>query len=152
MKPDALRQRLLSLSPSTMVEIVDLTGTQDHYQASIVSDAFAGLSMLEQHRMVYALVQPEVSSGELHALSLKTQSPRINPTGQVHALADHAREEAVIGPEDHSATRGDLRARNDDSGSKTGTMPLEDPDPHQGTLEKDRPHLSRVLAQGQLPE
>lgn len=72
MTPDQLKQRLEKLAPGTHAEIVDLTGTQDHYQAIVQSPAFAGKLMIEQHRMVFALVQAEVDSGELHALTLKT--------------------------------------------------------------------------------
>ncbi len=75
MTPNQLKQRLEGLAPSTQVEVIDLTGTQDHYQALIVSPAFAGKRMIEQHRMVFSLVQAEVDSGEVHALTLKTYTP-----------------------------------------------------------------------------
>lgn len=75
MTPDQLKSRLESLSPGTRAEVVDMTGTQDHYQAIIVSTAFQGKMMIEQHRMVLALVQAEVDSGEVHALTMKTFTP-----------------------------------------------------------------------------
>jgi stress-induced morphogen len=75
MTPDNLRKRLEQLAPGTHVEITDLTGTQDHYQALIVSNAFQGKIMIDQHRLVLGLVQPEVDSGELHALTMKTYTP-----------------------------------------------------------------------------
>jgi stress-induced morphogen len=75
MSPDQLKSRLIALGPNTQVTIVDLTGTQDHYQAIIVSPAFEGKPMLDQHRMVFGLVQAEIDSGELHALTLKTYRP-----------------------------------------------------------------------------
>ena len=75
MSPVELKERLESLAPETYVEIVDLTGTQDHYQALIVSPLFAGKMMIDQHRSVFAIVQKEVDSGELHALTLKTYTP-----------------------------------------------------------------------------
>ena len=75
MSPDLLRQKLESLGPETRAEIIDLTGTQDHYQAVIVSPLFAGKIMIEQHRMVLAMVQKEIDSGEVHALTLKTYTP-----------------------------------------------------------------------------
>lgn len=70
-----LKNKLETLAPGTQVEVVDLTGTQDHYQAVIVSSAFQGKTMLEQHRMVFDLVKAEVDSEEVHALSLKTYTP-----------------------------------------------------------------------------
>ncbi len=75
MNPIQLKARLETLGPATQVEIVDLTGTEDHYQAQIVSPAFEGKMMIEQHRMVFKLVQAEVDSGEVHALTLKTYTP-----------------------------------------------------------------------------
>lgn len=75
MTPDQLKTRLETLAPGTQAEVMDLTGTQDHYQAVVVSPAFAGKMMLEQHRMVYKTVQTEVDSGEVHALTLKTFTP-----------------------------------------------------------------------------
>ncbi len=75
MSPDQLKTRLQSLSPGTQADVMDLTGTEDHYQAVIVSQAFAGKMMIEQHRMVYALVQKEMDSGEVHALTLRTFTP-----------------------------------------------------------------------------
>jgi stress-induced morphogen len=75
MSPEQLKTRLEQLGPGTRVEITDLTGTQDHYQAVIVSPQFAGKRMIEQHRLVFGLVQAEVDSGELHALTLRTFTP-----------------------------------------------------------------------------
>jgi stress-induced morphogen len=75
MTPDQLKIRLETLSPGTRAQVVDLTGTMDHYQAMIVSPAFEGKMMIEQHRMVFKLVQAEVDSGEVHALTLKTYTP-----------------------------------------------------------------------------
>lgn len=76
MTPEQLKLRLETLAAGTRVEVVDLTGTQDHYQAVVVSPAFEGKMMIDQHRMVYATVQAEVDSGEVHALTLKTYTPQ----------------------------------------------------------------------------
>lgn len=75
MTPAQLQARIASLAPGTQVEVVDMTGTQDHYQALVVSSAFEGKMMIEQHRMVFKTVQAEVDSGEVHALTLKTYTP-----------------------------------------------------------------------------
>jgi acid stress-induced BolA-like protein IbaG/YrbA len=75
MTPVQLKHRLETLAPGTQAEVVDMTGTQDHYQAVVVSSAFGGKMMIDQHRMVLALVQAEVDSGEVHALTLKTYTP-----------------------------------------------------------------------------
>ena len=78
-------ERIKVLAPDTKVEMTDLTGTQDHWQALIVSSAFEGKMVMEQHRLVYALFATEIQSNEVHALTLKTFSPsqykKFNPTG-----------------------------------------------------------------------
>lgn len=75
MTPEQLKSRIETLSPGTRAEIMDLTGTQDHYQAVIVSASFEGKLRVEQHRMVFGLLKKEVDSGEVHALTLKTFTP-----------------------------------------------------------------------------
>lgn len=75
MTPEQLKVRIESLSPGTEATVVDLTGTMDHYQAVVVSPAFRGKLMIEQHRLVLDLFQSEVTSGEVHALTLKTFTP-----------------------------------------------------------------------------
>jgi stress-induced morphogen len=72
---EQLKDRLEALAPGTRAEVEDLTGTQDHFQAVIVSPAFTNKIAVEQHRMIFQWVHPEIDSGEIHALSLKTYSP-----------------------------------------------------------------------------
>lgn len=72
---DQLKARIEELAPQTRVEVADLTGTADHYQAIVISPAFEGKMMIEQHRMIFGLLKPEVDSGEVHALTLKTYTP-----------------------------------------------------------------------------
>jgi stress-induced morphogen len=45
-----------------------------HFNARVVADAFAGLSRIEQHRLVYAAFEGELG-GEIHALQLRTETP-----------------------------------------------------------------------------
>jgi acid stress-induced BolA-like protein IbaG/YrbA len=75
MTSQQIKARIETLAPGTKAELIDLTGTQDHWQAIIVSSAFAGRTMLEQHRMVFDLFKAEVASNEVHALTLKTYTP-----------------------------------------------------------------------------
>ncbi len=50
----------------------DLTGTSDHWEVSVKSAAFSGLSRIEQHQHVMKAFAPELKTGEVHALSIKT--------------------------------------------------------------------------------
>jgi len=56
------------------IVVRDLTGTQDHWEALVVSAAFAGKTPIEQHQMVYAALG-ELMAGPVHALALKTYAP-----------------------------------------------------------------------------
>jgi stress-induced morphogen len=56
------------------LEIRDLTGTQDHYDATIVATDFEGLSRVAQHQLVYRALG-ELMNGPVHALALKTFTP-----------------------------------------------------------------------------
>lgn len=57
------------------VTVRDLTGTGDHFEARVVSPAFEGKSMVEQHQLVYAGLDDVLKTGELHALALRTFTP-----------------------------------------------------------------------------
>jgi stress-induced morphogen len=60
--------------PDARVTIEDLAGDGDHYAASVVSEAFRGLSRVKQHQVVYAALRGRMG-GELHALALQTSVP-----------------------------------------------------------------------------
>ncbi|HPA40023.1 MAG TPA: BolA family transcriptional regulator [Phenylobacterium sp.] len=69
-----LEAELKAAFPDADIQIDDLAGDGDHYRARIVSKAFAGLSRVKQHQLVYAALKGKVG-GELHALALETQAP-----------------------------------------------------------------------------
>ena len=70
-----LKRRIEESLPGAEVELKDLTGTGDHFEARVVSESFTGKSLVEQHQQVYAPLQDLLKTGELHALALKTYSP-----------------------------------------------------------------------------
>ena len=73
--PKDLEARIAAALESAEVQVKDLTGTGDHFEARVVSASFSGKSMVEQHQLVYAPLQDLLRTGELHALALKTYSP-----------------------------------------------------------------------------
>ncbi len=75
MHPEDIRKTIEARIPDAKATVVDLTGGGDHFQAEIVSIAFAGKPIVQQHKMVYALFERELTDGSLHALSLKTRVP-----------------------------------------------------------------------------
>ena len=68
-----MKSRLQNAYPDASVEVVDLTGTQDHWEVLVESQAFKGMSRIQQHQAVMAVFAPELKTGEVHALSIKTQ-------------------------------------------------------------------------------
>jgi len=61
--------------PGAAVEVIDETGSGDHLRATVSADQFAGLSRLDQHRLVKAAVKERFDDGTIHALSVKTSTP-----------------------------------------------------------------------------
>ncbi len=70
---DELKARIEGAIPEARAEVVDLTGGGDHFRATVVSPALAGLSRIAQHRLVYDVFGAEVG-GPIHALSLSTRA------------------------------------------------------------------------------
>jgi stress-induced morphogen len=55
------------------LEVVDRTGTGDHFQVNVASTRFAGLSLVEQHRLVYDALSVPLADGTIHELRIKTK-------------------------------------------------------------------------------
>ncbi len=72
--PDSVKAQLVAAFPGAFVEITDLTGTHDHFQARVVASQFLGRSRIDQHKMVYAALG-EWMNGPIHALALMTSAP-----------------------------------------------------------------------------
>jgi stress-induced morphogen len=70
---DDLRSRIEAAIPGARAEVEDWTGGGDHFRATVTSPAFAGLSRIEQHRLIYRIFGEEIG-GPIHALSLTTRS------------------------------------------------------------------------------
>jgi acid stress-induced BolA-like protein IbaG/YrbA len=69
--PDSIQRSLESGLPCEHVEV---TGDGQHFEAVIVSAAFAGLARVKQHQLVYAALGDRMRS-EIHALSMQTLTP-----------------------------------------------------------------------------
>jgi acid stress-induced BolA-like protein IbaG/YrbA len=73
MNTETIRQLIERGLPGALVEVQGEDGV--HFEARVVSDAFAGKLPLARHRMVYATLG-ERMGGEIHALALKTLTPQ----------------------------------------------------------------------------
>ena len=74
-QPDQIKERILKSLPGADVDVRDMTGTGNHFEARIVSSTFSNQPMIQQHQSVYASVDDWLKSGELHALALRTFTP-----------------------------------------------------------------------------
>lgn len=74
MSPEQIKERLEQSYPDGKIEVIDLTGTHDHYQVYIESEAFNGMSRIQQHKHVMNVFDQELASGEVHALTIKTKT------------------------------------------------------------------------------
>ncbi|MGE0548519.1 MAG: BolA/IbaG family iron-sulfur metabolism protein [Kofleriaceae bacterium] len=74
MKPEQIVEKLRLTLPDAVVDLKDLTGTQDHWQATIVSSMFAGKSLIQRHRLVMAALAEELN-GPIHAFTFDAKTP-----------------------------------------------------------------------------
>ncbi len=71
MDVDQIRLEIVAGLPGAHVEV---DGDGRHFSAIVVSDLFAGKSMVQQHQLVYKSLGGKVGS-EIHALSIRTLTP-----------------------------------------------------------------------------
>lgn len=72
-----LRERLNTLQPSYLQVVNESSGhggyypgKESHFKVVIVSDAFAGLRLVQRHQKIYAAVGDLLSPGNIHALAI----------------------------------------------------------------------------------
>lgn len=46
-----------------------------HFDATVISEQFAGLSLVKKQQLVYATINPHIISGAIHAISIQTFTP-----------------------------------------------------------------------------
>ncbi len=74
MEAEAIRELLARAFPdATELAVEDRTGGGDHFQVTVVSPAFDGLPLLEQHRRVNEALAAPLADGSIHELRIKTK-------------------------------------------------------------------------------
>ena len=63
-----------SIRAGLAVTHLEVSGDGAHFEAVIVSPAFAGLTRVKRHQLVYGTLGTRMG-GEIHALSMQTFSP-----------------------------------------------------------------------------
>jgi stress-induced morphogen len=72
---EAIAALLRQTMPDAEVRVFDMTGTMDHLEVFVRSKAFAGVSLLDRHRMVERALAPARADGRIHALQIRTATP-----------------------------------------------------------------------------
>lgn len=72
METEAIAALIRAGMPDATVQV---TGDGSHFEAVVVSPAFAGLTPIKKQRLVMDTVREQLASGELHALSIKALTP-----------------------------------------------------------------------------
>ena len=70
MKIEDIKERLTLNFKNDMVEVFDSRGTGDHFSLVVISDKFIDVSLVERHRMIYAIFEDKIVS-EIHALQIQ---------------------------------------------------------------------------------
>jgi stress-induced morphogen len=58
---------------ATELSVEDRTGGGDHFQVTVASARFEGLSLVEQHKLVYAALAEPLADGTIHELRISTK-------------------------------------------------------------------------------
>jgi len=59
---------------ASIVDVVDRTGGGDHFHVTVVSPRFQGLSLVEQHKLVYTALAAPLADGTIHELRITTRT------------------------------------------------------------------------------
>ena len=74
MIPGDVKKMVLVAIPDAKVEVLDMTGTGDHFEVTVTSKIFQGKSLIEQHKIVFKALEPGMNE-DLHAVKIKTKVP-----------------------------------------------------------------------------
>ena len=72
MKASDVREMIEAGLPDADVQVFGDDG--QHFDARVVCPSFAGKTLVQQHKMVKETLGDKFTSGEIHALSLKTSA------------------------------------------------------------------------------
>ena len=73
MKEEEIIARVRTLHPDAVIEVA---GADCNVELTVVDEAFAGQRILQRQKPILALFKDEISSGALHALSVKAKTPQ----------------------------------------------------------------------------
>jgi len=63
-----------SINEGIKVDKLLVEGSESKYTVSVVSDEFISKSTIQRHKMIYALLEKYIKTGEIHALTIKAMT------------------------------------------------------------------------------
>lgn len=85
MQPEAIKDLIETGMPGCEAIV---SGDGSHFEAIVVSPEFAGKSLLDKQRAVYATLGDRITNGEIHALTIKAYVPEEwEKARKLHALS-----------------------------------------------------------------
>ena len=87
MNPQNIEELIRTAIPDADVSVTDMQGSGDHFDVVVVSPAFEGRSLVQQHRMVYAALGDNMRQA-IHALALRTMTPAQYREGLVTTIGN----------------------------------------------------------------
>ena len=73
MEPNEIKNLIETGLPGSEAMV---SGDGSHFEAIVVSGAFEGLSMVKEQQLVYGTLGDRITSGAIHALSIKAYPPQ----------------------------------------------------------------------------
>lgn len=73
MAASVIRDLLDRAFPGGKIDVEDRTGGGDHFQVTVVSGAFNGLPLIQQHKLVNAALAAPLADGTIHELRIRTK-------------------------------------------------------------------------------
>ena len=69
-----IEETILGAVPDAQVMVRDPMNDGAHFEATVISETFVGMPLAKQHRLVMQSLK-DLFAGDVHALSLKTDTP-----------------------------------------------------------------------------
>ena len=74
MATETLRSMLEQAFPDAeQLDVLDRTGGGDHFHVTVQTNRFDGLSLIDQHRLVYDALAAPLADGTIHELRITTR-------------------------------------------------------------------------------
>lgn len=61
--------------PDAEVNVMDKTGTSDHFIVHVTTSKFVGVNTMDRIRMVQSVLADAMRDGRIHAMDIKTATP-----------------------------------------------------------------------------